>query len=77
LLKEQTVDLLALDDALNDLARLDPQKCRMVELRFFGGLTLEETAQDLNISPTTVKRDWATARIWLHHAMRGQGSLDD
>jgi RNA polymerase sigma-70 factor, ECF subfamily len=72
LLKEQTVDLLSLDDALNGLARLDPQQCRIVELRFFGGLTLEETAQELNLSPTTVKRDWATARIWLHHQMSGK-----
>ncbi len=72
LLKERTVDLLALEDALNGLARLDPQQCRIVELRFFGGLTLEETAQELNISPATVKRDWATARIWLHHHMSGK-----
>jgi len=72
LLKQRTVDLLALDDALNDLARLDPEQCRIVELRFFGGLTLEETAQELNISLTTVKRYWATARIWLHHHMSGR-----
>jgi RNA polymerase sigma factor (TIGR02999 family) len=72
LLKELTVDLLALDDALNDLAGLDPQQCSIVELRFFGGLTLEETAQELNISPATVKRHWATARIWLHHHMSGR-----
>jgi RNA polymerase sigma factor (TIGR02999 family) len=72
LLKEQTVDLTALDDALQDLARLDPQQSLIVELRFFGGLTVEETAQVLDISPATVKRDWATARIWLHHHMGGR-----
>ena len=77
MLKERTVDLLSLGDALNGLARLDPQQCRIVELRFFGGLTLEETAQDLNISPTTVKRDWATARIWLHHQTGGRVGIND
>ena len=71
-LKEPTVDLTELDDALKGLARLDPQQSRIVELRFFGGLTIEETAQALNISPATVKRDWATARLWLHHQMRGR-----
>ena len=70
-LKERTVDLMALDDALNALARLDAQQSRIVELRFFGGLTIEETAQELNISPGTVKREWAMARLWLHHEMRG------
>jgi RNA polymerase sigma factor (TIGR02999 family) len=72
LLKQQTVDLMALDDALNGLARLDPQQSRIVELRFFGGLTIEETAQALKISPATVKREWATARVWLHHEMRAR-----
>ncbi len=72
LLKEPTVDLMALDDALKGLARLDPQQSRIVELRFFGGLSIEETAQALKISPATVKRDWATARLWLHHHMRGR-----
>jgi RNA polymerase sigma factor (TIGR02999 family) len=71
-LKERTVDVMALDDALNGLARLDPQQSRIVELRFFGGLTIEETAQALNISPATVKREWATARLWLHHQMSGR-----
>ncbi len=59
--------MVALDDALNELAKLDPQQCSIVELRFFGGLSIEETAQALNLSPTTVKRHWATARLWLHH----------
>jgi RNA polymerase sigma factor (TIGR02999 family) len=72
LLKEQSVDLMVLDDALKGLARLDPQQSRIVELRFSGGLTIEETAQALNISAATVKREWATARVWLHHEMRGR-----
>ena len=72
LLKERSVDLTALDDALKGLARLDPQQSQIVELRFFGGLSIEATAQALKISPATVKRDWATARLWLHHQMRGR-----
>jgi RNA polymerase sigma factor (TIGR02999 family) len=67
--KSQNVDMIALDDALNELARLDRQQSRIVELRFFGGLSIEETARVLNLSPATVKRHWATARLWLHHEM--------
>jgi RNA polymerase sigma factor (TIGR02999 family) len=63
------VELVALDEALNHLAQLDPQQSKIVELRFFGGLSIEETAQVLSISPATVKRHWTTARIWLHHQM--------
>jgi RNA polymerase sigma factor (TIGR02999 family) len=63
------VDLVALDHALNLLSTLDERQCRLVELRFFGGLTIEETAQALNISPATVKREWATARLWLLREM--------
>jgi RNA polymerase sigma factor (TIGR02999 family) len=59
------VDLILLDRALNDLARLDPQQSRVVEMRFFGGLSIEETAGVLGVSSTTVKRDWASARAWL------------
>jgi RNA polymerase sigma-70 factor, ECF subfamily len=62
---KREVDLVALDDALTELAALDERQCRLVELRFFGGLTIEETAQALEISPATVKREWATARLWL------------
>ncbi|MCB1041370.1 MAG: sigma-70 family RNA polymerase sigma factor [Acidobacteria bacterium] len=58
-------DLIALDQALTDLARLDPPLARLVELRVFGGLTIEETADLLGCSPATVKRDWTTARLWL------------
>jgi RNA polymerase sigma factor (TIGR02999 family) len=64
--RSRSVDLIALDDALNGLAQLDPQQSRLVELRFFGGLSIEETAQVLGISPATVKRHWTTARVWLH-----------
>jgi RNA polymerase sigma factor (TIGR02999 family) len=67
--KAPTMDMIALDDALNELARLDRQQSRIVELRFFGGLSIDETACALNLSPTTVKRHWATARLWLHHQM--------
>jgi RNA polymerase sigma factor (TIGR02999 family) len=60
------VDLIRLDDALKDLARLDQQQGKIVELRYFGGLTIEETAEVLGISPATVKRDWVIAKAWLH-----------
>ena len=65
------MDLVALDDALNELAKLDPQQTRIVELRFFGGLSIDETAEVVGISPTTVKREWATARAWLRREIRG------
>ena len=67
LLNLRNVDLLALDDALNRLAMLDPRQSRVVELRFFGGLTVEETSAVLGISSVTVKRDWVTAKVWLRH----------
>jgi RNA polymerase sigma factor (TIGR02999 family) len=63
--EERDVNLLALDDALRRLEVLDPQKSRIVELRYFAGLTIEETAEALGISPATVKRDWSMARAWL------------
>jgi len=63
------VDLIVLDDAMERLAKLDPRQCRIVELRFFGGLSIDETAEVEKISPATIKREWATARLWLHHAM--------
>src|SRR5262245_48615047 len=65
LAEKRNVNLLALDDALRRLEALDPQKSRIVELRYFGGLTIEETAEALRISPATVKRDWSMARAWL------------
>jgi RNA polymerase sigma factor (TIGR02999 family) len=63
------VDVVALDTALCKLGKLDPQKERIVELRFFTGLSIEETAESLNISQATVKRQWAAARAWLYQAM--------
>lgn len=67
--KKRSVDLIALDDALNELAQLDTQQSQIVELRFFGGLSIDETAEALGISSATVKRHWSTARVWLHHEM--------
>jgi RNA polymerase sigma factor (TIGR02999 family) len=64
-----TIDLLALDRALTGLEQLDPEQARLVELRFFGGLTVEETAMVMDISPATVKREWAVAKGWLHRAL--------
>jgi RNA polymerase sigma factor (sigma-70 family) len=63
------VDVVALDDALKELAEIDPRKAQVVELRFFGGLNFDETAEVLNVSAVTVSRDWSTARAWLHRAM--------
>jgi len=63
------LDLIALDDAMRQLAELDPRQSQIVELRFFGGLSIEETAHVVDISPATAKREWATARLWLHQAM--------
>jgi len=69
-------DLVALDDALADLARLDPQQSRLVELRFFAGLSVEESAAVLGVSTATVKREWAAAKAWLYRALtaRAPGS---
>ena len=66
---QRDVNLLALDDALGKLETLDPDKSRMVELRFFSGLSVEETAEVLGISPRTVDRQWQTAKAWLHREM--------
>lgn len=67
--EERSEELIALDEALTRLQELDPRQSQVVELRFFGGLTVEETAEVLGISPKTVKRDWAVARAWLHGEM--------
>ncbi len=69
LLQKQDPDLIALDDALNELARLDEQQARIVELRFFAGLSIAETSRALEISPATVKRDWSNARLWLYREL--------
>jgi RNA polymerase sigma factor (TIGR02999 family) len=68
--KAKPLDVVALDDALKALAQVDARKAQVVELRFFGGLTFEETAEVLNVSKVTVTRDWSTARAWLHREMR-------
>lgn len=70
--EQRALDLLALDQALQRLEKLDPQQCRVVELRFFGGLSVDETATALAISPASVKREWASARAWLLRALSGR-----
>jgi RNA polymerase sigma factor (TIGR02999 family) len=68
--RQQGIDLVVLDDALNKLATVEGQQSRLIELRYFGGLSIEETASVMGISPATVKREWATARAWLQHELR-------
>ncbi len=67
-------EIAAVDEALRRLSELDPQQGRVVEMRYFGGLTVEETAEVLGVSPRTVKRDWATAKVWLHRELSGRRS---
>lgn len=67
---ERSEELLKLDEALNRLSKLDARQSRIVELRFFGGLSVEETSEVLGLSPKTVKRDWAVAKAWLHAELR-------
>ncbi|MFY9729371.1 MAG: ECF-type sigma factor, partial [Candidatus Acidiferrales bacterium] len=67
---KQGADIVALDDALKNLAERDEQQAQIVEMRYFGGLTIEETAEVLKISPATVKRDWSMARAWLAREMQ-------
>jgi RNA polymerase sigma-70 factor (ECF subfamily) len=69
---ERSAELIALDDALRTLASFDEQKARMVELRYFGGLSIEETADVLGVTPTTIKRHWRFAKAWLHGEMQRQ-----
>jgi RNA polymerase sigma factor (TIGR02999 family) len=68
---EAPTDLLALDDAMTALAQLDPRKARVVEMRFFGGLSVEETAAVLSVSEVTVMRDWSSAKAWLYRELTG------
>jgi RNA polymerase sigma-70 factor (ECF subfamily) len=68
---ERARELVDLDDALKTLERLDPRRSRIVELRFFGGLNIDETAEMMEISPTTVQREWRAARAWLRHFIEG------
>lgn len=74
--KSRSIDLIALDDALKELDRLDPEQSRIVDLRFFGGLSIQETAHFLGISPATVKRHWSTARLWLHNQINRAKGYD-
>jgi RNA polymerase sigma-70 factor (ECF subfamily) len=67
-------DLVTLDEAMNALARLDPRKVQVVEMRFFGGLSVDETAEVLKVSPVTVMRDWSTAKAWLYREITGGAS---
>jgi RNA polymerase sigma factor (TIGR02999 family) len=68
--QERDLDFVALDDALKTLEQIDPRQGRIVELRFFGGLTIEETAEVLGISPATVKREWNWAKAWLYNEIK-------
>lgn len=68
--QERSRDLVALDSSLNALEKLDPRKCKVVELRYFGGLSMDEIAQALDVSPVTVRRDLRMAEAWLHHEMQ-------
>ncbi len=69
----RATELLALDEALNELAKLDPRKSQVVELRYFGGLNIEETARVLDVSPMTVRRDWRAAKAWLFRRLKDEG----
>lgn len=64
--QERASEVIALDEALKGLALIDPQQSRIVELRFFGGLSVDETAEVLSLSPATIKREWSSAKLWLH-----------
>jgi RNA polymerase sigma factor (TIGR02999 family) len=77
--RHRDIDVLALDEALGKLAALDETLARIVELRYFGGLTVEETAEVIGVSPATIKRQWTLARVWLKRALDGERarSLDD
>ena len=73
---EHSEELVKLDEALDRLAQLDARQGRVVELRFFAGLSVEEAAESLGVSPKTVKRDWAVAKAWLHAELRGGDGID-
>jgi RNA polymerase sigma-70 factor, ECF subfamily len=77
--RHNDIDVLALDEALRRLAELDESLARIVELRYFGGLTVEETAEVVGVSPATIKRQWTLARVWLKRALEGEAAprMDD
>jgi len=67
--KKKDERLIALDEALKELEEIDPQQSRIIELRYFGGLTIEEAAGAMSLSPATIKREWTTARAWLYRKL--------
>jgi RNA polymerase sigma factor (TIGR02999 family) len=75
--EERASELVALDEALKELARVDPRKCHVVELRYFGGLSVEETAEVLKVSAVTVMRDWSMAKSWLHRELSKSSAGDE
>ena len=75
--EERAGELVALDEALTDLAAVDPRKSRLVELRFFGGLNIDETAEVMNLSPTTVQREWRAAKAWLQRFIKGENPAEN
>lgn len=70
--QQRASEVVALDDALKELALIDPQQSHIVELRFFGGLTVEEAAEVLHVSPATIKREWSTAKAWLYRELENR-----
>jgi RNA polymerase sigma-70 factor, ECF subfamily len=74
--EERAGELVALDEALTDLATVDPRKSRLVELRFFGGLNIDETAEVMELSPTTVQREWRAAKAWLQRFIKGENPAE-
>jgi RNA polymerase sigma factor (TIGR02999 family) len=74
--ERQADELLAVDNSLNRLAKIDPRQARVVELRFFGGLSVEEAAEVLGVSPKTVKRDWSVAKAWLYADLKERHGID-
>ncbi len=74
---ERSAEVVAVDDALNNLASLDPRKSQIVELRFFGGLSIEETAEVFKVSPGTIMREWTLAKAWLHREISGKSSSQE
>jgi len=75
-IEQQADELVAVDDSLNRLAKIDPRQARVVELRFFGGLSVEEAAEVLGVSPKTVKRDWSVAKAWLYADLKERHGID-
>lgn len=75
--EKQAADLVALDDALTDLAAMDPRKAKVVEMRYFGGMSVQETAEALDVSTVTVMRDWSTAKAWLLRALSSDSQTTD